>query len=99
MSYTSISYLVFILLGAFIVYNIVPLKHRWKVLLAFSYLFYFINSGRYIIFILFGSLTIYVGGLLINKIDDGCSMARKAKKSTRHLLDGRKSACAYAWCL
>ena len=51
MSYTSISYLVFILLGAFIVYNIVPLKHRWKVLLAFSYLFYFINSGRYIIFI------------------------------------------------
>lgn len=104
MSYTSISYLVFILLGAFIVYNIVPLKHRWKVLLAFSYLFYFINSGRYIIFILFGSLTIYVGGLLINKIDDGCSMARKAlpkenKKSTRHLSDGRKSACAYAWCL
>ena len=54
MSYTSISYLVFILLGAFIVYNIVPLKHRWKVLLAFSYLFYFINSGRYIIFILIG---------------------------------------------
>lgn len=95
MSYTSISYLVFILLGAFIVYNIVPLKHRWKVLLAFSYLFYFINSGRYIIFILFGSLTIYVGGLLINKIDDGCSMARKAlpkenKKEYKALIGWQK---------
>ncbi|MDD6465105.1 MULTISPECIES: MBOAT family O-acyltransferase [Coprococcus] len=78
MSYTSIAYLGFILMGSFFFYSIVPLKHKWKVLLIFSYLFYFINSGKYIVFILFSTLSIYFGGLLLNKIDDGFSMAKKA---------------------
>ena len=77
MAYTSIAYIVFILFGSFLIYNIVPLKYRWKVLLVFSYIFYFINSGKYIVFILAGTLTIYVGGLLLNKIDDGYTMAKK----------------------
>lgn len=76
MAYTSIAYIVFILFGSFLIYNIVPLKHRWKVLLIFSYIFYFINSGKYIVFILAGTLTIYIGGLLLNKIDDGYAMAK-----------------------
>ena len=95
MAYTSIAYLVFILLGSFIVYNIVPLKHRWKVLLAFSYLFYFINSGKYILFILFSTLTIYLGGLMLNRIDDGYNMARRAlpkenKKEYKALIGWQK---------
>lgn len=90
MAYTSIAYIVFILFGSFLIYNIVPLKYRWKVLLVFSYIFYFINSGKYIVFILAGTLTIYVGGLLLNKIDDGYTMAKKTlprenKKSIRQL--------------
>lgn len=78
MSYTSIAYLGFILTGSFFFYSIVPMKHKWKVLLIFSYLFYFINSGKYIVFILFSTLSIYVGGRLLNKIDDGFAMAKKA---------------------
>ena len=77
MSYTSIAYLGFILMGSFFFYSVVPLKHKWKVLLIFSYLFYFINSGKYVVFILFSSLSIYFGGRLLNKIDDGFSMAKK----------------------
>lgn len=77
MSYTSIGYIVFILFASFVLYSIVPMRHKWKVLLAFSYLFYFINSGKYIVFILAGTFVIYIGGLLLNKIDDGYNMARK----------------------
>lgn len=77
MSYTSIAYLGFILMGSFFFYSVVPLKHKWKVLLIFSYLFYLINSGKYVVFILFSSLSIYFGGRLLNKIDDGFSMAKK----------------------
>ena len=64
-------------MGSFFFYSVVPLKHKWKVLLIFSYLFYFINSGKYVVFILFSSLCIYFGGRLLNKIDDGFSMAKK----------------------
>ena len=100
MSYTSIAYLGFILMGSFFFYSIVPLKHKWKVLLIFSYLFYFINSGKYIVFILFSTLSIYFGGLLLNKIDDGFSMAKKAlpkenKKEFKSIIGWQKNVSVY----
>lgn len=76
MSYSSIAYLCFFM-TALIFYTIVPIKHKWKVLLVFSYLFYYISAGKYIIFILISTLSIYVAGLTFNKIDDGYNMARK----------------------
>ena len=98
MSYTSIAYLGFILMGSFFFYSVVPLKHKWKVLLIFSYLFYFINSGKYVVFILFSSLSIYFGGRLLNKIDDGFSMAKKVlpiRRNIKRSSDGRRNVCAF----
>lgn len=76
MGYTSFAYLG-MLAASFIFYMLVPLKHRWKVLLLFSYAFYFVNSKKYIVFILLSTLSIYLAGLMLNKIDDGFSMAKK----------------------
>jgi D-alanyl-lipoteichoic acid acyltransferase DltB (MBOAT superfamily) len=79
---------------------VVPLKHKWKVLLIFSYIFYFINSGKYIIFILLSTLTIYFAGIILNRIDDGYNMARKAlpkeqKKEYKELITWQKRAVCY----
>jgi D-alanyl-lipoteichoic acid acyltransferase DltB (MBOAT superfamily) len=100
MSYSSLGYLCGFLIAAFFCYTVVPLKHKWKVLLIFSYIYYFINSGKYIIFILFSTLTIYLAGLVLNKIDDGYNMARKSlpkeqKKEYKELITWQKRAVCY----
>lgn len=102
MAYTSIGYLVFILLGSFVLYAVVPKRHKWKALLAFSYIFYLVNSGKYIVYLLAATLAIYIAGLLINKVDDGFVMAKKSlpkeerKKYKESIVWQKKCVCVCA---
>lgn len=101
MGYTSVSYLCGFLMAAFLCYTIVPVKHKWKVLLVFSYLFYFINSKQYIIFLFASTLSIYFGGRKLNKIDDRFSEAKKGltkeeKKELKNLTGRQKKAVCVA---
>lgn len=95
MGYTSVFYLCVFLIAAFACYTIVPVKHKWKVLLIFSYLFYFINSKKYIVFLLASTISVYIGGLMFNKIDDGFTLAKKGlareeKKELKSLIAWQK---------
>ena len=60
-------------IGAFlpfiiILYNIVPQKHRWKVLLIASYVFFWSISGKLIIYLFITTLLMYFFGLWLDKI-------------------------------
>lgn len=101
MGYTSFAYLG-LLAASFFFYMILPPKHRWKVLLLFSYAFYFLNSGKYIVFILLSTVSIYLTGLMLNKIDDGFAVAKKgipkeSKKEYKAVIAWQKKfVCALA---
>ncbi len=77
MSYSSYSYLLLFLPIAFLVYYIVPKKARWIVLLAADYAFYYISSSRLPVFLLISTVSIYLGGLWLDRIQSGFDAVRK----------------------
>ena len=70
MSYWSLSFLVIFLPIVIILYNIIPKKYRWLVLLLSSYSFIWIISNKLIIYVLITTLITFLGGLWINKIQE-----------------------------
>jgi len=68
MSFISLEFIIFVL-AAMLFYYIIPKKFRFLVLLVFSYIFYYIASEKLMIFLLISTLSIYLGGLLLNKIN------------------------------
>ena len=70
MSYWSISFLVIFLPLSIVVYNLIPKKFRWMVLLLFSYFFFYIISKKLIIYLLVTTILIYFGGIWISKIQE-----------------------------
>lgn len=69
MSFVSLEFIGFVIV-IFILYYLFPKKIRWIVLLASSYIFYFLSSKNLIIFLLISTISIYIGTLLISKIND-----------------------------
>jgi D-alanyl-lipoteichoic acid acyltransferase DltB (MBOAT superfamily) len=65
MSITSISFFVFCTLAA-IAYFAVPKKVKWVVLLAFSYVFYWVSSSWLIFFIVCATLSTFGAGLALD---------------------------------
>lgn len=65
----SLSFIAFIIL-LLIIYVVIPKKVKWVVLLLASYIFYFLNSTKLIVCILLTTLSIYIVGLLMGKVDD-----------------------------
>lgn len=53
-----------------ILYNVLPQKHRWKVLLVASYIFFWSISGKLLIYLLATTLIMYVLGLWLGKIQE-----------------------------
>ena len=85
------NYFHLLFIGAFlpaiiILYNIVPQKHRWKVLLVASYVFFWSISGKLLIYLLITTLLMYLFGLWIDKIqrkrDEDLKSAEKEKKKS-----------------
>ena len=66
MTYTKPLFLVLFLPLTIIMYNILPQKHRWKVLLISSYIFFWSISSKLIVYLLATTLIIYAIGLWLN---------------------------------
>ena len=60
----------FILFVCVIFYYILPKKIRWVSLLIFSFIYYYIMSKNFLLPIVLSGLSIYLGGIIINKIND-----------------------------
>lgn len=67
MTFLDIEFLIF-LLATTIIFYICPVRHRWKILLASSIVFYCIASVKYLPFILVTSFTIFLAGRKMGKI-------------------------------
>ena len=70
MTYTDPIFLGVFLPVIVIIYNILPQKHRWKVLLIASYLFFWSISSKLIIYLFLTTGVIYLAGLWINKMQE-----------------------------
>ncbi|MCM1045229.1 MAG: hypothetical protein NC417_06940 [Candidatus Gastranaerophilales bacterium] len=80
MLFTSYEFLGFVAV-LFVLYYVIPKKCQWMLLLAFSYLFYFIAGADYLIYILATTLTVYYAALRIEKSANDQSAWLKAHKS------------------
>ena len=67
MTYTGLKYLGIFLPLTIIIYNAVPQKHRWKVILGASYLFFCSISGKLIVYLLATTGIMYGCGIWLNK--------------------------------
>lgn len=67
-NYCNTLYFLIFLPIVILIYNITPKKHRPKILLLASYIFFFSISGKLIIFLIFSSLSIHHFGLWLESI-------------------------------
>ena len=67
-SYCSLAYLVFFLPPVVLIYSIIPRKFRWSVLLTASYIFFWIISGKLLIYLLISTMSIHHTGLWLSDI-------------------------------
>ena len=72
MSYTANIYLFLFLPAALLVYQAVPKKKRWIVLLGFSYLFFFMISKKLIVFLLGTTVLIHYIGVCLSCLKQRC---------------------------
>lgn len=79
-SYTSFAFFIIYFGITYVVYSIMPQKAKWWVLLAGSYIFYFVSSKGHIIPIILSTVSIWLLGLLIQKINDDFKAKRKELK-------------------
>ncbi len=63
----SLSFLGVFLPMVIVCYQLMPCRHRWKVLLGFSFLFFMIVSKALLIFFVASSVAVYVAALFIEK--------------------------------
>ena len=97
MSYTSYTYLLIFLGAVFICYTALPKNFKWTVLLISSYIFYWINSKRLIVFLLISTVAVYFAGIFLNRINDTAALAKKGlekeeKKRVKALVNWQKRA-------
>ena len=95
MSLVSLQFMIFLAV-LFLVYFLVPLKHRWMVLLIGSYAFYLINAGWRVVFLLASTGITYASGLVMQRIYksgaeafSGRELSRKEKKELKQQLKKR----------
>ena len=78
MGYNSILFLeLFLPIVTLVIYNILPQKHRLKVLLIISYIFFWAISGKLIIYLLLTTIFIHYFGLWLTSIQDEKNMFLK----------------------
>ena len=67
MAFTSVEFIVFLILGV-LIYYIMPKRIRWVVLLCLCYVFYLAGGMSAVFYILFTTISTYAGGLLIGNV-------------------------------
>ena len=95
MSYISFCYLLLFLGILVCLYYLAPLKKRWIVLLAGSYLFYALSSGRLLVFLLVTTVSVYLGALALEREQQAFDAVRKnldkeERKARRAVMTARK---------
>lgn len=84
MSYHTVDFLVLFLPFVIGLHFITPQRHRWKILLAASYIFFWSISGKLIIYLLLSTLSIHYAGLWLSSIaSDGKLKMQEAEKEER----------------
>jgi len=68
MPFTSINF-VFFIVGALLLYYIVPQRFRWIALLLASYVFYMVGGFRTVFYIVFITILTFFSGLLLGKLN------------------------------
>ena len=96
MSYTTITFLIF-LPAAGLLYYIVPKRIQWTVLLAASLAFYILTCGKMTVFLLAATAVIYTAGLALGRLDRSFDSRKKeldraAKKELKKKTDSKKRA-------
>lgn len=66
MSYSSILYVCMFLPAVMLFYAAMPQRHRWKVLLGASYIFFYLLSGKLVVYLLISTLSIHQLGLWLD---------------------------------
>ena len=97
MAFTSLYFLIFAL-ATVIAYYITPIRFRWVVLLAASYVFYLLSSPKTFIFVLLTTAVTYLGGRYIggcnekhqNYLAEHKDLSRSEKKELKAMNQKRK---------
>lgn len=87
MSYTSILYLFIFLPFVMLSYQVTPSRHRWKILLSASYLFFLSISGKLLVYLLISTVSIYYVGRWLSSCKKAYHMKESAaedKKILKH---------------
>ena len=66
--------------AAVIIYYLVPDRIKWMVLLVFSYLYYLCGGVRYLFFILYSTIVIYLFAILIEKRREAGASEKQLKR-------------------
>ena len=87
MTYQEPLFLLVFLPVVMLVYQLVPQKHRWKVLLAGSYVFFWSISGNLLVFLLLSTFSIHHFGLWLDAVrNDEDARIKAAEKPDRKAL-------------
>ena len=79
MSLISNIFIIFVL-AAVLCYYIAPQKLRWIVLLIFNYTYYLAGGARYLIFILYSTIVVWLFGLAIDHLQEKNAPAKTLKR-------------------
>ncbi len=89
-SYCSLIYLGIFLPAVMLVYSLMPQKHRRKVLLLASYVFFWLVSGKLLVYLLMSTLSIHHFGLwMASIINEKKSVLAQAEKSEKKEIKAR----------
>lgn len=83
MNYNEIIFLTVFLPAVLLFYYVLPKRARWGVLLASSLVFYFLSSGIFTGIMLATTVTIYLSGLIIQRINDSFKKQKSAEGITK----------------
>jgi D-alanyl-lipoteichoic acid acyltransferase DltB (MBOAT superfamily) len=98
MLFTSYEFIAFLAI-VFVLYYVVPKRAQWPLLLAFSYVFYYLADPRYLIFILVTTISTYLISIQMEKVNDAQnaylaehkqSLSREEKKSFKAKMKAKK---------
>lgn len=85
MQFISCEFFLFLLISV-LLYYIVPKKFKWIILLFASYIYYFLNNQKLTIFLIISTISIYISGLMINKIKEKNIISKDITKEEKKLL-------------
>jgi len=95
MPFTSLGFIGFVA-AAVAVYYLVPLRFRWIVLLAASYVFYMVGGWQTVFYIIFTTAVTYSAGMALGRINSKLEILPKDSREINRLKKWKKRITALA---